>query len=154
VSNLAYSFSYASGAWLYEHGLDLGFLRSLQQLLFGVPGVAGGELSINMLILIGSLAYLLSFVTVHLLPDRKATLVTEVEEHQYPGPERWRALPAGLRSAVNWSALGLGVAFGLVAILRWKLDPISTVLIAFFGIAMLRQAGLDLLLRSRRQPAV
>ncbi len=154
VSNLAYSFSYASGAWLYEHGLEFGFLQSLQQLLFGIPGVAGGELSINMLILIGSLAYLLSFVTVHLLPDRKATLVTEVEEHRYPGPERWQALPVRLRRAVDLSALGLAVAFGLVAVLRWKLDPISTVLIAFFGIAMLRQAGLDLLLRSRRQPAV
>ena len=153
VSNLAYSFSYSSGAWLYTNGLDFGFMRTLQQLLFGIPGVAGGELSINMLILIGSLAYLLSFVSVHLLPDRKQTLVTEVDEQNLPGPERWRVLPAGLRRGADWGALGLGLAFGLVAILRWKLDPISTVLIAFFGITMLRQAGLDLLLRAggRRQ---
>lgn len=151
VSNLAYSFSYSSGAWLYTNGLDFGFMRALQQLLFGIPGVAGGELSINMLILIGSLAYFLSFVTVHLLPDRKQTLVTDVDEQQHPGPERWRVLPAGLRRGVDLGALGLGLAFALVAILRWKLDVISTALIAFFGITMLRQAVLDLLLRSRRQ---
>jgi MFS family permease len=153
VSNLAYSFSYASGAWLYEHGLDFGFMRSLQDSLFGIPGVVGSELSINMLILIGSLAYLMSFVTVHLVPDRKQTLATDVDEHQYPGPERWQALPASLRRAVDLSALGLAVAFGVVAIARWRLDPISTVLIAFFGIAMLRQAALDLLLRGARQRA-
>ncbi len=148
VSNLAYSFSYSSGAWLYTHGLEFSVLRGLQSALFGIPGVAGGELSINMLILIGSLAYLLSFVTVHLLPDRKQTLATEVDEQVLPGPERWQLLPAGWKRSVDLGSLVLAVGFGLVAVLGWKFDVVSTALIAFFGVTMVRKAVLDLLLRA------
>jgi hypothetical protein len=101
-----------------------------------------------MLILIGSLAYLLSFVTVHLLPDRKQTLATELDEQQSLGPERWQALAAGSKRGVDAGSLVLGVAFGLVAVLRWKIDVVTTVLIAFFGITMLRQAVLDGMLRA------
>lgn len=148
VSNLAYSFSYSSGAWLYTRGLEFGFMRTVQGILFGIPGVAGGELSISMLILIGSLAYLLSFVSVHLLPDRRQTLATELDEQQFPGPERWQALPMGWKRGIDAGSLALGLAFGLAAVLRWKFDVVSAVLIAFFGVSMLRKAVLDLMLRA------
>ena len=42
--------------------------------LFGLGGGPADKLSMNMLILIGSLAYFASFVAVHLLPGRDATL--------------------------------------------------------------------------------
>lgn len=147
VANLAYSFSYASGAWLYTHGLEFGFLRTLQAALFGIPGQAGGELSINMLILIGSLAYLLSFATVHLLPDRRRTLATEVEEERHEGPERWRALRPAWKRGIDLAALVLGLAFGVTAVWRWEFDVVSAALLAFFGLTMLRKAVLDGMLR-------
>jgi MFS family permease len=152
VSNLAYSFCYSTGAWLYEHGLNYGFIRALQSALFGLPGQPGGELSINMLILIGSLAYLLSFVGVHLLPDRKQTRATELDDDSMPGPERWDVLARRRKLGIDWGTLALGLAFVPLAIFRWKFDPISAVLCAFFGLTMLRRAVLDGMLR-RRVPA-
>jgi hypothetical protein len=147
VSNLAYSFCYSSGAWLYEHGMEFGILRSLQASLFRIPGTAGDELSVSMLILVGSLAYLLSFVAVHLLPDRTQTLVTEVADTKAGGPERWAVLGASRLRTVNVAALAGGVGFFLAAMLRWKFDAISSAMLAFFGVAMLRKAVLDFLLR-------
>jgi hypothetical protein len=76
VANIAYSFSYSSGAWLYDHGLEYAPVREMQAALFGIPGSAGQHLSISMLILIGSLAYLLSFLATHRLPDRRQTVAT------------------------------------------------------------------------------
>jgi MFS family permease len=150
VSNLAYSFTYATGAWLYTHGLEYGLLRNLQAVLFGIPGIRGDELSINMLILIGSLAYLLSFAAVHLLPDRKQTSATAADESVGPGPERWLALDPRLRRGVNFIAWAASAAFFATAVLRWHYDVISAVMLTFFGIVILRKFVLDGLLRRAR----
>ena len=99
VTNLAYSASYGSGGWLYDHGMSLAPLRGLQHGLFGIAGGPADKLSLNVLILIGSLAYFASFVAVHLLPDRAATL--SGDGANAAGPERWLVLPSGLRRAIN-----------------------------------------------------
>ncbi|MEW6751986.1 MAG: hypothetical protein AB1505_13560 [Candidatus Latescibacterota bacterium] len=147
VANLAYSFSYGSGAWLYSHGTEYGLVRSVQESLFGVAAAPGDELTIRMLILVGSLAYLLSFVAVHVLPDREHTRAAEGTAGDYPGPERWGVLGSGVRRTVDALALAGGSVFVLGAVFYWDLDPISATLIAFFGFTMLRKAVLDALLR-------
>jgi MFS family permease len=153
VANLATSFGYQSGSWLYEHGLAFGFIRDLQGSLFHEPAKAGDELSVNMLILINSLAFVLSFVCVHVLPDRHATQVTEEDEDTQPGPERWNVLEPGLRRGIDIATVVGGLAF--VAVMIWPLDlePISACLIGFFSSTMLRKLTLDLLLRRAGPPA-
>ena len=113
VNNLAYSASYNSGAWLYAHGMELGVVRAVQNALFGIGGVAGQPLSMQMLILIGSAAYLVSFALLPVLPDRRATLAKTVDEPGAAGPDA--ALPARLRVAVDVGAVALGVGFLLLA---------------------------------------
>lgn len=150
INNLAYSFSYASGAWIYEHGLEFGLVRGIQQLLFGIPGVAGGELSINMLILIGSLAYLLSFVATKMLPDRRETLAAHDEDTVHAGTERWLVLPVPLRRTIDWMVLGVGALVFLVLCWSWGFglgNIISALLMCFFGFTFLRKLVLDSLLR-------
>jgi hypothetical protein len=153
IANLGTSFGYQSGAWLYEHGLEFGALRSLESSLFGIQGKPGGELSVSMLLLINSLAYLLSFACVHVLPDRRATQATEITEEHHPGPERWHVLNASIRRALNVGALGAGIALLGSLWLLLGFEPISAVLITFFSITMLRKLTLDALLR-RAQPAL
>jgi hypothetical protein len=148
VANLGYTFSYASGAWLYEHGMGMAPLRGVQRALFGLGGGAGDKLSLHMLVLIGGLAYFASFLALHLLPQREATLASD--GGQAPdGPERWRALPVGMRRAVNGGALAAGGL--LVAALVWRLafDPITSVLTTFLGVCLLRKTVLDALSRRR-----
>jgi hypothetical protein len=171
VANLAYSFSYASGAWLYTNGMDFGFLRSLQQAVFGIPGKPGDELSISMLILIGSLAYFLSFVSTHMLPDRRQTLKGVDEEERHEGPARWLRLPAGLKKSVDRVSLVLGTFVFFWFTWQWfaqrgpfiwlagktqlyaqpwfglNFDPISALLLVFFGTTFLRKLSLDAMLR-------
>ena len=53
VTNLGYTFSYASGAWLYANGMSVAPLRAVQDALFGIAGGAGDKLSLQMLVLIG-----------------------------------------------------------------------------------------------------
>jgi MFS family permease len=141
VANLAYSLSYASGAWLYDNGTGLGLLRSVQQAVFGIGSKPGDSLSVNMLILMGSLAYLTSFVCVHVLPDRRQTLDADAQRG-YAGPERWNALGRSqkLRADVVAGALG---ALLLATLLYWELDPVSSALIAFFLTTGLRKVALD-----------
>lgn len=171
VANLAYSFSYASGAWLYSNGLEYAFLRGLQELVFGIAGQPGENLSISMLILIGSLAYLLSFVSTHMLPDRRQTLSGVDEEEQQEGPERWLRLPAGLKRSVDRGTLLAGVGLFVLCTYQWfagleafarlsgwvhlyalpgfglGFDPVSALLLVFFGLTFVRMLGLDALLR-------
>lgn len=149
VANLAYAFAYSSGAWLYEHGMRFAPLRAVQADLFGIPGGASDELSVQMLILVNSLAFLLSFLCVHLLPDRRDTLRTGHREEEHPGPERWKVLDPKLLRALNTAALGAGVAMLALAVLGLELDVISAVLMSFFGVTMLRKWLLDALLRRR-----
>ena len=151
VANLAYSFSYSSGAWLYEHGTQFGPLRSAQQAIFGISAQPGNELSVNMLILLGSLAYTLSFVCVHLLPDRRETLATEALEGQ-PGPERWASLSPRARRGVNAAAGAGGIGLFWLCYVVASMDPVSSVLITFFVTVGLRKVALDTLLGKRPQP--
>lgn len=151
VANLAYSFSYGSGAWLYTHGTEYGLVRGVQTLLFGVRSAPGDELTIGMLIFIGSVAYLLSFVAVHVLPDRDQTRAAEGISGDYPGPERWGTLSAATRRAVDALSVAGGVICCLAEVSYGDLDPVSAVLITFFGAAMLRKAALDALLRRRQR---
>jgi MFS family permease len=141
VANLAYSTSYSSGAWLYEHGTELGPLRGIQQALFGVASKPGDTLSINTLILINSLAYVLSFVCVHVLPDRRQTLDAEAQEG-YEGPERWRVLEQRRKRGVDVGAVALG-GLALALLLFWGLDVVSSTLLAFFVMTGLRKVLLD-----------
>jgi hypothetical protein len=149
VSNLAYSASYASGGWLYDHGMGIAALRGLQRTLFGIGGGAADKLSMNMLVLIGSAAYFASFIAVHLLPDRAATLASD--GGAAAGPERWLALPPALRRACNWGALAIGAGVVAWLLFRWKLDPVSSVMMTFLGVCLVRRTVLDALLR--RLPA-
>ena len=149
VANLGHTFSYASGAWLYEHGMAVAPMRGVQNVLFGLGGAPGDKLSLNMLVLIGGLAYFASFLAVHLLPERDAT-PAGVGREAPAGPERWLALPSGMRRAVNWGALATGGA--LVAAMVWQLkfDPVTSVLTTFLGVCLLRKSFLDALLKRRR----
>ncbi|MET0411593.1 MAG: MFS transporter [Polyangiaceae bacterium] len=141
VANLAYSMSYASGAWLYDHGTGLGLLRSVQQAVFGIGSKPGDSLSVNMLILMGSFAYLTSFVCVHVLPDRRQTLDADAQQG-YAGPERWGALEHAKKRRADLAAVALG-ALLLATLLYLELDPVSSALIAFFVTTGLRKLALD-----------
>lgn len=143
VANLAYSFSYSSGAWLYDNGLALGFMRVIQESVFDLPARSGAPLSIQMLILIGSLAYLLSFFAAHMLPDLKRTVSGHVEDSGDIGAAQHRQLDANLRTVVNSLSLLSGLAGFLWG---WKLlglNPISAALMSFFLITFLRKLVLD-----------
>ena len=146
VANLSYTVSYASGAWLYERGMAFAPLRGLQRAVFGLPGGPADKLSLHMLVLIAALAYFASFIAVHLLPERAATLASDGGEAP-AGPERWLALPTGLRRATNWIALAGGAALLVLLVGRLKFDPVSSALTTFLGVCLFRKSFLDAALR-------
>jgi MFS family permease len=150
VANLAAAFSYSSGAWLYEHGAQWSFMREVQRHLFGSPVVAGEHLSINTLLLISSLAFVLSFVCVHVLPDQRETAATEGEATAYPGPERWLPLPHGLLRTVNRCAFVAGLGLFAGSLLWWQIDVISSAILSFFIAVLARKVLLDAMLRRLR----
>jgi MFS family permease len=153
VVNLAYSLAYASGGWLYDHGLELGPVRAFQSSVFGLQGQAGQPLSMQVLIFLSSMAFLASFVCVRFLPDRAATRATHQDEIVLAGPERYLVLEPGVRRALD----GASVAVGLLALgavhFGGGLDWISALLSTFFGTTMLRKAVLDALLRRHERRA-
>ena len=146
VANLSYTFSYSSGAWLYEHGMAIAPLRGVQRALFGLAGGPADKLSLHMLVVVAALAYFASFLTVHLLPERAATLASDGGKPP-AGPERWLALPAGLRRVTNVGALAGGAALLVWMVWRLKVDPVSSVLTTFLGVCLLRELFLDAMLR-------
>ncbi len=143
VSNLAYSFSYSSGAWLYEHGLDYGFLRSIQTNLFGLEAVPGNPMSVNLLIFIGSISFMLSFLSIRMLPDRKQTCAVEVETEHMIGPIQYKQLPGTTQKTINSTSWLVFLIIAAVCILFWELDWISSVILAFFLSAFIRKLILD-----------
>ncbi len=147
VVSLAYSLAYASGGWLYDHGLELGPIRSFQASVFGLRGQAGQPLSMQVLIFVSSMAFLASFLCVGFLPDRRATRATYENQVALAGPERHLVLGRRLR----WTIDGASVVVGLLAVglarFGGELDWISAALSTFFGVAMLRKAALEALLR-------
>ncbi|MFH1725459.1 MAG: hypothetical protein ABII00_12690 [Elusimicrobiota bacterium] len=143
VANLAYSFSYASGSWLYTHGLEYGFMRSVQEGVFGIQAQAGANLSISMLILIGSAAYLLSFTAAHMLPDRRETVATEDVSEFMLGPEHFDSLGKAFLWRVNQAtAVLMAGVFGLM-FFGFDFDFIGSTLLAFFLIVFLRKNFLE-----------
>jgi MFS family permease len=155
VANLGYSFSYASGAWLYENGLNVAPLKAVQDALFGAPEVGSmsteaaaeaSHLAVGMLILINAVTFLGSYALVGVLPERKDTVATEADEVVHPGPERWLPLPIQARRVVNVASLALGAAFALGLIFGMGMNPISSVIVSFFAGTLARKVTLDRLL--------
>lgn len=144
VANIAFSFSYASGAWLYENGLSYGFLRGLQSSVFGIAAAPGDKMSFALLILVGTVSSLLSLAAVHMLPDRRQTAATGEGELESAGigPEQHRTLGARLRAA-NGVTLAAGALFGVGAWYGWGFDALSSAIIAFFLSVFLRKVYLD-----------
>ena len=149
VANLAYSYSYASGSWLYTNGTAYGPLRALEQTVFGITAAPGAPLSFQSLICIGSLAGLLSLVVAHALPDRRQTAAGADEGGTALGPDQHRTLGPGVLDPVNLAALGLGLVLLEAQLLLWGLDPIASVLGAFFLAAFARKVVLDRLCQAR-----
>jgi hypothetical protein len=143
VANLAYSFSYSSGAWLYENGLGFGIMRTVQEAVFSIPAVEGGTLSIQMLILTGSLAYLLSLLATHMLPDLQHTLSDPQASDDHVGAEQHGRLPGGLRRTVDGLAWMLGLLMFGWAWLGLAQNPISAGLLSFVLLTFLRKLVLD-----------
>jgi MFS family permease len=143
VANLAYSFSYASGSWLYDNGMNLGIFRTLQNSLFGIPGGPGDKMSIALLIFIGSMAYLSSFIAVHFLPDQKQTRAAEESDDYMIGPEHFKALGERALKRVNITSLVLGVGLFYVVMFKAGIDFIGAVLLSFFIVTFFRKLFLN-----------
>lgn len=143
VANLAYSFSYASGAWLYENGLGFDIFRTLQSRLFNIPATSSDNMSIALLILIGSLACLLSFLAVHMLPDKLQTQAVQDEEAYLTSPDRYGELGHGFLKRVNLTCLAAGMALFCLLNFVAGIDILASVILTFLGITFLRKAFLD-----------
>jgi hypothetical protein len=149
VANLAFSFSYASGSWLYTNGLNYAMARHLQSFLFGIPSVPGDTMSISLLIFIGSMAYWLSFLSVHMLPDVRQTRATSDTSESLIGPMQFKALGSGFLRKVNFAGLTGAVLLFIVLFWLWGLELIGSLIIAFFAFTFLRKVFLDWIYRRR-----
>jgi MFS family permease len=143
IANLAYSFSYASGAWLYDNGLGLSIFRRLQEGLFRIPAEPGEPMSIALLVFVGSMAYMLSFVAVHMLPDRRHTQSIEGEDEYNIGPKHFSVLGRDFLSRLN--TVGWIIGLGLFSLLYvWRgLDIIAAIIGSFFIATLIRKVVLD-----------
>ncbi|MBN1423317.1 hypothetical protein JXA88_02065 [Candidatus Fermentibacteria bacterium] len=144
VANLAYSFSYASGSWLYDNGLNLGIFRTLQGTLFGIPSAPGDTMSIALLIFIGSMAYLLSFVAVRMLPDRRHTQAAEDAGDYLVGPEHFKVLGDRLLRWINRVTLVVAIALFAALVFVAGLDVIAGAIVSFFLATFMRKVYLDM----------
>ncbi len=151
VANLAYSFSYSSGSWLYDNGLKLGVFRTLQQSLFSIPASPGDTMSIALLIFVGSMAYMLSFVAVHMLPDRRQTRAAEDAGDYLVGPEHFEVLGTGFLRRVNRGTLVFGLTLFAVLHFFSGVGIIAAVILSFFASTFLRKQFLDLVYKRRAE---
>ena len=83
----------------------------------------------------------------HALPDQRQTALGAEAGGAVPGPEAHRALGPAVLRPVNLAALGLGLVLLEAQLLVWGLDPIASVLGAFFLAAFVRKVALDQLCR-------
>ena len=143
VANLAYSFSYASGAWLYENGMRFDIFRTLQNSLFNIPANSSDNMSIALLIFIGSLTYVLSFLTVHMLPDKTQTQAVHDKNEFLDSPDRYKELGSGFLKAVNMTSLAAGIVIYFLLSLVAGVDILAGVILTFLGITFLRKVFLD-----------
>jgi hypothetical protein len=131
--------------------LNYGICRELQDFLFGIPGGPGDKMSISLLIFIGSLAYLTSFLSVHMLPDAARTRATPGTGEAPARTEPSEALGAAFLRKVN-SACWAGSALLFVVLFwAWDLDLISSLIITFLSATFLRKVFLDW--RTQHRPA-
>ncbi len=149
VANLAYSFSYASGSWLYVNGLNYGVCRDVQDFLFGIPSLPGDKMSISLLIFIGSMAYWLSFLSVHMLPDVRQTRATSDTAESLIGPGQFKTLGAGFLRKINFAGWTAAVLLFVVLFWVWGLELIASLIIAFFASTFLRKIFLDWIYKRR-----
>jgi hypothetical protein len=149
VANLAYSFSYASGSWLYVNGLNYGVCRDMENFLFGIPSVPGDKMSISLLIFMGSMAYWLSFLSVHMLPDARQTRATSGTAESLIGPGQFKILGAGFLRKVNFAGWIAAVLLFVVLFWVWGLELIASLIIAFFASTFLRKIFLDWMYKHR-----
>lgn len=143
VANLAYSFSYSSGSWLYDNGLNLPVLRWIEGALFGLSSASGDKMSMRLLILLGALAYLLSFAAVHMLPNRRQTRLSADEEEPAAGPELHGRLGRATLRRVNIGALTFGAALLAGYAIGLHGDVIAGAILSFFAATLLRKVYLD-----------
>ncbi len=143
VANLAYSFSYASGAWLYENGLHYDVFRFLQEAIFNIPAKSGGKMSIALLIFVGSLAYLLSFLAVHMLPGKEQTRTGQDNLKGMISPEHHKLLGAKFLKLVNLVSLAAWLLFLFFFGVVMGMDSIAAVILSFLGITFMRKLYLD-----------
>jgi MFS family permease len=153
VANIAYSFSYSSGAWLYENGLNYGMCRNIQQSCFGIPAAAGDKMSFALLILIGTISSLLCLAAVHRLPDKRHTAAAGDEDDYMIGPEHFKALGDRRLRLINWIALVVGIVFVAGSRYGWDLDLTAAVVIGFFLATFGRKLYLDHLYKIHRASA-
>ena len=145
VANLAYSFSYSSGSWLYEHGLEVGVVRTIQQDLFGIPAKTGDSMSMVLLVFIGSISFLLSFIASNKLPDKRETRSSDDATLNQEGPRQYATLGRPTLRALNLGmVLTMAAVFSLLFFGAGS-DPIQSVLLSFFGSAFLRKVALEIL---------
>lgn len=143
VSNLAYSFSYASGAWLYENGMRFEILKTVQDVLFHIPAAGSDNMSVAMLIFIGSLAYLLSFLVVHKLPDRKQMKALHNELVPQDTPEKYLKLGSGFLKRVNIASVAAGITVYCFISTVLGVDLIAGLILTFIGVTLLRKVFLE-----------
>lgn len=149
VANLAYSFSYSSGSWLYDNGMQYPVLRQIQEWLFGITALPEDHMSISLLIFIGSLAFLLSFLSIRMLPDRRVTQSTEEVTVYYTGPEQYNRLGSSALKTINRFAISLSLILFVLIHFLWELDIISNLVITFFCVTFLRKLILDSQMKRR-----
>jgi len=142
VSNLASAFSYSSGSWLYDNGLKYGFFRFLQKELLGIASSGGDKMALSLLIFLGPLTTLISFLVVHILPDRKQTLGVDNNPNLI-GPKEFKVLGESFLRIVNIVSLISGITIFLLIFLGCSEDIIKSSLIAFFTTTFLRKVFLD-----------
>ncbi len=123
--------------------MRIGIFRTFQDSLFNIPASSSDNMSIALLIFIGSLAYILSFLAVHMLPDKLRTQAVQDKEEYIASPDRYRELGHGFLKTVNIAGLAAGIAVFCLLSLVAGIDILAGVILTFLGITFLRKAFLD-----------
>jgi hypothetical protein len=143
VANIAYSFSFASGSWLYTNGMHYSVFRGVQKIVFGIPSNPGDKMSFALLILISAVVCLFCFAVVHKLPDKTRTKAMDDLLRSFVGPEQFKVLGASFLRLVNISTLLFAAVFFCTGQFIWKMDIITNCIVTFFIPTFFRKVFLD-----------